>query len=436
MTTRFVGENGYGGGGTDVEYYGTSSGVAGWAVATTACNYGNIVAPWDGGTNDVPVIAQNLYRYKDGRFEQIGLSWLKHSFCAVSEPGCTGVNCQSTSCSTLGIGCADTYWADLNADADAPRSEINATTGEYDYPFTLAPSGPSSIRGKIQVNPDDIDPNLNPGVYWFIEGQYVVTGESVFDTHLNNASSRQVRFPSTTSCSGIGDTVDQLPAIMRWEALDANATVVELYTDETGEGGNGTTAGRIHVGHAASDNGDGTWHYEFVAHNQNSHRSIGSFSIEVPDCANISNVEYSGPKYHSGETISNDDWTWTHSGGLLTFSTAAHNASNDSTGPAIRWATMANFRFDADSAPVAGDLSVGLWRSGPGSASLTVAANVPDCGQSGGCDEDVTGDGVVNVDDILAVIAGFGGSSGDVTGDGICNVDDILAVIAAFGSDC
>ena len=53
VTTVFVGEDGYGGGGTDVEYYGTSSGIQGWAVATTACNEGNIVAPWYGGTTDV-----------------------------------------------------------------------------------------------------------------------------------------------------------------------------------------------------------------------------------------------------------------------------------------------------------------------------------------------------------------------------------------------
>jgi len=433
VITLYAGEDGYGGGGTDVEYYGTSSDVSGWAIATTACNLGNIVAPWNGGTNDVPVIAQNVYRYKSGRFEQIGMSWLKHSFCAVSEPGCG--SCQSTGCSTLGVECADTYWADLNADADAPRSEINATTGEYAYPFNLAPSGPSSIRGRLQLDPDDINPSLNGGAQYFIEGQYVEPGESVFDTHLNNASSRAVRFTSTTNCSGLSATDAELPAVVRWGTLDPNATVVEIITDETGQGGVGTTPGLLHAGHAATDNGNGTWHYEFLVHNQNSHRSVGSFSIPVPDCVTVSNVEYRGPKYHSGETVSNADWTWTHSGGMLTFSTDAHTADNDGTAPALRWATMANFRFDADAEPGMGDLEVGLWRSGPGASTLTVTADVPDC-QGTGCPEDLTGDGVVNVDDVLEVVGSFGSSSGDVTGDGICNVDDILAVVAAFGGDC
>ncbi len=439
VITLYTGENGYGGGGTDVEYYGTSGGVSGWAIGTTACNLGDIPAPWEGGTNNVPVIAQNVYRYKAGRFEQIGMSWLKHSFCAVSEPGCEdmvpGGDCESTSCSTLGVGCGDTYWADLNADADAPRSEINATTGEYPYPFNLAPSGPSSIRGRLQLNPTDIDPSANASAQYFIEGQYVEPGESVFGTHLNNASSRSVRFTSTTNCTGLGATTDQLPAVKRWEALDSNATVVEVYTDETGQGGEGVTQGLLHVGHAATDNGDGTWHYEFLVHNQNSHRSVGAFSIPVPDCVTVSNVEYRGPTYHSGESVSNDPWTWTHSGGELMFATDAHTAENNNTAPALRWATMANFRFDADAAPAAGDLSVGLWRSGPGGASHAVAASVPDCNEEP-CPEDLNGDGVINVDDILIVIGAYGDPAGDVNGDGVGDVNDILMVLAAFGTTC
>lgn len=54
---------------------------------------------------------------------------------------------------------------------------------------------------------------------------------------------------------------------------------------------------------------------------------------------------------------------------------------------------------------------------------------------------DVNGSGVVDLDDILCVIAGFGNfddcPTGDIappcTGDGIIDLDDILAVIGAFG---
>ena len=431
VTTVFVGEDGYGGGGTDIEYYGNSGGIQGWAVGTTACNTGNIVAPWYGGTNNVPVIAQNVYRYKSGRFEQIGLSWLKHSFCAVSEPGCG--SCQSTGCNTLGIGCADTYWAGLNADADAPRSAINATTGQYDYPFDIAPSGPSSIRGKIQLLPDDINPSLNSGAQYFIEGQYVEPGESDFgmDLQLNNASSRSVRFTSTTNCVGLSPTDWTMPAVMRWGDLDANASISQVITDED-DGADGIVSGLLHVGGSASASGN-LYHYEYVVHNQNSYRSVGSFSVPVPDCVEVSNVEVRLPQHHSGEIIDNTPWTWTHGGGMLTFSSESH-ASNPNAS-AIQWATMANIRFDADAPPINGDVVVTHWRSGPGASSHVVTLKVPDCDEPD-CPEDLNGDGVIDVNDILACVAGFGTPNGDVTGDGITDVDDILALIGAFGTVC
>ena len=433
VTTVFVGENGYGGGGNDIEYYGTSGGIEGWAVATTACNEGNIVAPWYGGTTDVPVIAQQFYRYKDGRFEQIGMSWLKHSFCAVSEPGCG--SCSSTGCNTLGVGCADTYWADLNANIDAPRSEINATTGEYSYPFSIAPSGPSTIRARVQLLPADIDPSQNSGAQYWIEGQYVEPGESIWDVQNNNASSRAVRFTSTTNCTGLSPTSFRIPAVTRWADVDTNATVVQVFTDETGHGGEGVAAGLLHFGHSATANGNGNYHYEYLIHNQTSHRSVGSFSIPVPDCVSISNVEVRMPQYHSGETVENTPWTWAHSGGMLIFSTPAHTSNNNNSGPAIRWGTMANVRFDADAAPVETDGQLGLWRSGPGAGSNVVSLKAPDC-EDNPCPADMNGDGTVNVDDLLAVVAEYGTPGGDVNGDGIGDVDDILVVLAAFGTDC
>ncbi|MEE2906968.1 MAG: hypothetical protein VX527_03955, partial [Planctomycetota bacterium] len=65
------------------------------------------------------------------------------------------------------------------------------------------------------------------------------------------------------------------------------------------------------------------------------------------------------------------------------------------------------------------------------------------CDDSDACDPekdclgDTNDDGVVNVDDILQVLANYGGSGsgGDVDGDGDIDVDDILAVINGWG-DC
>ncbi|MDG2094105.1 MAG: dockerin type I repeat-containing protein [Phycisphaerales bacterium] len=52
------------------------------------------------------------------------------------------------------------------------------------------------------------------------------------------------------------------------------------------------------------------------------------------------------------------------------------------------------------------------------------------------CPGDITGDNVVNVDDLLTVLAGYNqlDSDSDVNGDGVTNVNDILIVIASWGS--
>lgn len=53
------------------------------------------------------------------------------------------------------------------------------------------------------------------------------------------------------------------------------------------------------------------------------------------------------------------------------------------------------------------------------------------------CPEDVTGDGVVNVSDLLAIVGGWGSDDPalDLDGNGSVDTPDLLAVIAAWG-DC
>ena len=60
-----------------------------------------------------------------------------------------------------------------------------------------------------------------------------------------------------------------------------------------------------------------------------------------------------------------------------------------------------------------------------------------------GCDGDTNGDDVVNVSDLLAVIAVWGtncnignGCDEDIDGSGLVDVGDLLLVIANWGNDC
>ena len=64
------------------------------------------------------------------------------------------------------------------------------------------------------------------------------------------------------------------------------------------------------------------------------------------------------------------------------------------------------------------------------------AALAPAAGSS--CPEDLDGDGLVNVNDLLALLSGFGGDGSkgeDVDGDGLVNVNDLLQLLSNFGTD-
>src|SRR5688572_2829661 len=80
---------------TNWSKWGTVGGISAYSIGTTSCNRGDEILPWIANSNQHPVIAQNMYRLKNGRFEQIGMSWLKHGWGALTENlCCTCINPQ------------------------------------------------------------------------------------------------------------------------------------------------------------------------------------------------------------------------------------------------------------------------------------------------------------------------------------------------------
>jgi len=426
----------------DFNYYGTANGIRAFSIASTSCNIGDVPAEWQdgvGGRN--PLMAQNLYRLKDGRFEQIGMSWLKHTWCALSEPTCNHSEpCSGTGCHSLGVGCADTYWADLNGTQFrlGPRWEVNpqgqGPGGVHDDTY-LEATGPAAIRGRLQVADDDI----LAGGRFFAEIHYVTHDESL-ERRFNNASYREVNV-SLTGMSGVGSGQASVaqgePAIYAWAAVDPTVTIVP-FEDVPGEG-------RFHLGYKVTDNGDGTWTYEYALHNLNSDRAAGSVTFPLPSGVNVSSTGFNDIHYHGGDginynTFDGTDWLVTEGGNELNWSTDAF--SRDANANALRWSTLYNFRFTADLPPGEGPIEIGLFKPGTPDA-VTVTAAVPvDSGPV--CTADLTNgdnsgtDGVVNIFDLLELLNHWGadGPGAEIAPpNSTVDVNDLLGLLSAWG-DC
>ncbi|MBX3359416.1 MAG: hypothetical protein KF745_13435 [Phycisphaeraceae bacterium] len=386
----------------DVANYGAVGGFTAYAVGTTSCNAGDVPVEWISGTNRHPLIAQNMYRLMNGRFEQIGQSWLKHAFLSVNGSLCGSCISPPNGGSQLGINCSDPYGSGLNGSQSnlGPRSHVNATTGQYPYPFTspgpgyiTPPAAQGTIGRRIQVPTTDVTPAMNPGAVYFVEGHYVTSDDAMANNGRNNASYRKISVASATANPAfIGATFRQLPAIVAWQAEDPSVTLVPVDYLE------GTVLARIWVGAKSTSNGDGTWTYEYAFQNLNSHRSVGSFSVGMPVSASVTGIGFHAPTSHSGEPYSNAAWTSSRVG--ATFSMGCTPFATDENANAARWGTLYNVRFTSSVAPVMGSATLGLFRPGTPDSVTVPGIPVP----TAACAADWNQSGVVDVADIALFV--------------------------------
>jgi len=395
----------------------TVGSVRAYGIGTTSCNIGDTNLLWDDSSARKPVIAQNLYRLKNGRIEQIGQSWLKHGFFALSDNLCA--ICNGDGSWVLGVGCADTYSAALNrgssnANGLGPRYEVNPFTGRYNWPIQTTTSVAPVVDGtyrRLRVNTADLADGGTAGVYYFAEGEYITPDDAAFGNGGNNASYRRVAVNASTGVltfTSSNATARGKPAIFAWQDYggpggtpNPNVVISTLsagasfspgawqLVNNVSPGGNfylpnaPTGDGVLYLGSLATDNGDGTWHYEYALFNLTSDRMGGSLSIPIPTGATISNVAWRGIDAHSGvaseDATRNAAWVSAVTANAVTWGApTAYDSGQPTLGNGVRWGTMHNFRFDSNVPPVNnGAATMGFFKPGD-PASVTGTAWTPD----------------------------------------------------------
>ena len=368
----------------DIQNY-TGQNVAGVdyeavAFGTYSCNVGTVWCNWIAGTNQHPVIDNNLYKYKvvngSGRIEQIGMSWLKHGFYALSNTlCCTG--CQATDGTHLGVRCSDPYTASRNGGqaGAGPRWQVNAATGVFTYP-PANPSYSGNVARRCQVKVSDLEPSSS-GVHFYGEAQYVTQDDAAAGNDNNNASYREL----TVTGSGLawdfqllGATQREMPAILAWQALDP--TVQVSYVDIPGDG-------RVILAWKVTSLGGGQWHYEYALFNLNSDRSIQAVSVPKSASATITNIGFHDVSYHDGDGLNNvttDGTDWAATNGASSVDWATSTFAQNANANALRWGTMYNYRFDSNVPPSLGSLTLSTFKV---VGTVAVPAEVPGIPQPG-----------------------------------------------------
>lgn len=343
------------------------NGTAGLTMSTTSCNLGTVDVPWLAPMQeDHPLIHMALYRLMNGRFEQVGVSWMKHGFFALSNSQCTP--CQHPSNGTfLGVGCSDTYGPGNNSDRNylGPREEVNPFAGTWectgshfaggqnDCVRRHGSSGHTATDHMLEVK--DVDLGNAGGTYYY-EGYYIVRDDQNKENNWASKSCTMSWTGSTWSFTTPSQTNLFGPALNRWGDL---RTTVNVAADD----------GQVLLAVATTDLGGGMYHYEYALLNKDSNREIRSFSLPVDGVSGITNIGF-----HDSDANAADDWQVTLDSSTLTWATDTYEQNPDAE--ALEFGYMMNFRFDAAAPPTSVNATLGIFKPGIGE-SVTAATTGP-----------------------------------------------------------
>ncbi len=368
---------------SDTSNYGMAGGIRGYSVGTTSCNIGDAPLNWcdnNGGCGagttdeDHPVIAQNMYRLKSGRFDQIGASWLKHGFVSTNSTNAACGTCTQPPLggNQLGVGCTDPYGSGLNGGRPlGPKSQVDPTTGVYPFPHAGGSGSQAAVwNQRVAVAQTDLDAGANPGARYFVEGHYIAPDDAAAGNGLNNASYREVTVnASTFNLSFSGTTVQRKSAIEVWATIDPG---VEFFTIDLPT----TPVQRFNVARRVTDLTGGVWHYEYAVHNLNSVRAANRLSIEFFGPTTFTNTGFHDVDAHSGEPYDTADWPPVTAAENISWQTPAF--ATPANANALRWATMYNFWFDATRPPEEiEDHRLGLFTAGSPSEMVFLVGTAP-----------------------------------------------------------
>jgi hypothetical protein len=343
-----------------------------------------------------PFLIWNLYRINaDRSIEQIGRSGTKHAFLTVNG-GCLDT-CDHFSNHALGRGCSDTYGSGNNDSPQdmGPRSEIVPATAVWGRCGSIwDPSCDGQDHGnnntswtqRMQTHESQLDAAVNPGATYKFESWYLAKDDiNIYNSMATTSVTPHYASQQWTLSGSSGYRLG--PAIDRWvdpTNPPANSMNTELASSE----------GHVKVAVNATDNGNGTWTYNYAVMNLDyaraviqgapanggpdprvvSNKGFDRFSIPLPAGATVSSTTF-----RNGTLDAASKWGVIVDANSVTWSSSALGGVPVVTAPkrpTLDWGTLYSFSITVNKAPASGSSSLHVATAGTPS-DFSVATLVP-----------------------------------------------------------
>lgn len=318
------------------------------------------------GNDQHPYLVWGVFRLADGRFEQIGVSDVKHAFYA------TNVNCEIGACkgtvklgSILGLGCEDTYSQTNNQMPSTLsfRNEVTAGYGLWNHTGShfdqngdgMQDPGVGDGEGFLDHGALVLESDLQVmGAQYFLDAWYVVRDDvNIFNTMgwrqivpAFNGSAWTFTLPTAYTTGSVLDAwVNSAAPPAR--SMNALVTLPE---------------GHVRLAVKTIGLGGGHTRYEYALMNHDFDRQIGSFFIPT-DGVSIDNLYF-----HDADGDAGNDWTATQDANGVTWTKPGAQG--------LDWGTLINFGFTARSAAITGSATLTAVEAGA-PAMLAPATLVP-----------------------------------------------------------
>ena len=325
--------------------WGEQGGIVAYSIGRTHCNLGDTNLLWQVSPSpNHPISGHNMFRITPGnRIEQLGQGWPMHHFCALQitcrdecpggggclsilRPGCYSPNTAGRSGGQGGLG---------------PKWLVQPFTGVFP---PLQPGEYAPFRGliarRVQVHVADLG---DPESIYIAENQTITRDDAEAGNQHNNVSHRLINIgpaPTFAFQGFVGDTLFRQPAIQAWQNHDPGVAIEIIQVPDDGQ---------LWLAYKVTDNGDGTWHYEYALYNMNSHRSARAFTVPVTGDVALTEIGFHDVDYHSGDghdhtTYDGTDWAVTEGGDGITWSTSTFLENLNANAPPLGHAVQLPLR--------------------------------------------------------------------------------------------